>query len=86
MSMDYIDRLIALRVDHDMTQEHIAEIIHKSQQGYNHIERRRAKLTIEDFMLLCEFYNVCPEYFLGYLSEPRPLFSKNGCKKSLPPR
>ena len=34
--------------------------------GYDHIEKRRAKLSIEDFMKLCEFYNVLPDYFLGY--------------------
>jgi len=64
--MDYIDRLIAMRIDNDLSQRQIALIINKSQQGYDHIEKRRAKLTIEDFMKLCEFYNVRPGYFLGY--------------------
>lgn len=64
--MDYIDRLTAERIDRDLSQKQIAAVLNKSQQGYDHIEKRRAKLTIEDFMKLCEFYNVVPEYFLGY--------------------
>ena len=68
--MDYIDRLTAMRIDNDYTQKQIADVLHKSQQGYDHIEKRRAKLTIEDLIKLCEFYNVIPEYFLGYVSTP----------------
>ena len=72
--MDYIDRLIALRIDNDLTQAQMAKIINKSQQGYDHIEKRRARLTIEDFMKLCEYYNVNPEYVLGYTKERNPLY------------
>ncbi len=71
--MDYIDRLISMRVDNDLTQETIAHLINKTQQGYNHIEKRRARLSIEDFMTLCEFYNLSPEYFLGYTKDMKPL-------------
>ena len=71
--MDYIDRIIALREDRDLTQAQIASYLGRSQQGYAHIENRRAKLTIEDMMKLCEFYNVCPEYVLGYTPEKRAL-------------
>lgn len=67
--MDYIDRLIDMRIDRDLTQKKIAKVLNKSQQGYDHIEKRRAKLSIEDFMTLCEFYNVSPLYFLGYSEE-----------------
>ncbi len=65
--MDYIDRLIQQRIDSDLTQSEVAKVINKSQQGYDHIEKRRAKLTIEDFMKLCEFYDTDPDFFLGYI-------------------
>lgn len=71
--MDYLDRLIAERIDRDLSQKTVGEIINKSQQGYDHIEKRRAKLTIEDFMKLCEFYNVSPEYYLGYKEKRKAL-------------
>lgn len=64
--MDYIDRLIAMRLDNDLSQKTVATVLHKSQQGYDHIEKRRARLSIEDFMKLCEYYNTDPDYFLGY--------------------
>lgn len=64
--MDYIDRLISLRVDNDLTQTDVAKILNKSQQGYNHIEKRRAKLSIEDLVKLCKFYNITPNEILDY--------------------
>ncbi len=73
MRMDYIDKLIAQRIDHDLTQREVAAVIHKSQQGYDHIEKRRAKLSIEDFVALCRFYNLHPDYFLGFSSEKRKI-------------
>ncbi|MBQ7961608.1 MAG: helix-turn-helix transcriptional regulator [Clostridia bacterium] len=71
--MDYIDRLISVRIDKDLTQKEVANVISKSQQGYDHIEKRRAKLTIEDFIKLCDFYNINPLYFLGYENNIYPL-------------
>lgn len=62
--MDYLDKLIALRIDNDLSQKAVGKIIDKSQQGYDHIEKRRAKLTIEDFKTLCEFYKVSADEML----------------------
>lgn len=66
--MDYLDKLIALRIDHDLSQKEIGKIIDKSQQGYDHVEKRRAKLAIEDFKKLCEFYNVSADDLLDLKS------------------
>ncbi len=63
--MDYLDKLIALRIDNDYSQKQVAQIINKSQQGYDHIEKRRAKLSIEDFVKLCEFYKISADELLG---------------------
>lgn len=62
--MDYLDKLIALRTDNDLSQKIVAQVINKSQQGYDHIEKRRAKLAIEDFKKLCEFYKVSADELL----------------------
>ena len=62
--MDYLDKLIALRIDNDLSQKAVGKIINKSQQGYDHIEKRRAKLTIEDFKRLCDFYKVSSDELL----------------------
>lgn len=71
--MDYLDRLTAERIDRDLTQREVAAVINKSQQGYDHIEKRRAKLSIEDFIKLCDFYNIQPSFFLGFTDEKTPL-------------
>lgn len=63
--MDYIDRIKALREDNDLTQKDIAVILNKSQQGYAHLENRKAKFTVEDIIKLCLFFNVSSDYILG---------------------
>lgn len=63
--MDYRERMRGLREDRDLTQAQVAEIIQKSQQGYNHIEMGRAELKIEDLIRLCDFYNVSADYLIG---------------------
>lgn len=64
ITLDYIDKLIALRIDNDLSQNAVGKVINKSQQGYDHIEKRRAKLAIEDLKKLCEFYKVSADELL----------------------
>lgn len=63
--MDYRSRLREVREDRDFTQEEIGKLLHKSQQGYNHIEAGRAELKIDDLILLCRFYNLSADYLIG---------------------
>ena len=63
--MDYRERMRNLREDNDLTQQQVAKIINKSQQGYNHIETGRAELKIDDLIKLCNFYKVSADYFIG---------------------
>lgn len=63
--MNYRIRMRNLREDHDLTQKAVGAIIHKSQQGYSHIEEGRAELKIDDLILLCKFYGVSADYFIG---------------------
>lgn len=63
--MDYRERMRSLREDRDLTQAQVARILHKSQQGYNHIETGRAELKIDDLIRLCDFYRVTADYLIG---------------------
>ena len=63
--MDYRQRMRDLREDHDLSQAEVGKIIHKSQQGYSHIENGRAELKIEDLIELCKYYHVSADYFIG---------------------
>ena len=71
--MDYRIRLRNLREDRDLTQAELGKILHKSQQGYNHIEAGRAELKIEDLATLCRFYNVSADYLIGLTDEIKTL-------------
>lgn len=68
--MDYRKRLRELREDRDLSQAQVGEVIHKSQQGYNHIEKGRAELKIDDLKTLCAFYEVSADYIIGSTDDP----------------
>lgn len=63
--MDYIDRLTNLRIDRDIKQKEVADILGIKQSAYSKYEKRRTKLQIEDLIKLCEFYNVSADEILG---------------------
>ena len=63
--MDYIDRLTNLRIDRDIKQKEVADILGIQQSAYSKYEKRCAKLQIEDLIKLCEFYNVSADVILG---------------------
>ncbi|MFR5421508.1 MAG: helix-turn-helix domain-containing protein [Oscillospiraceae bacterium] len=69
--MDYRDIIRGVREDRDDTQARIGEVLHKSRQGYSHIESGRAELKIDDLIKLCKFYNLSADYLIGLTSTPR---------------
>ena len=71
--MNYRERIKNVREDRDLTQAQVGELLHKSQQGYNHIEMGRAELKIEDLATLCRFYNLSADYLIGLCDIPRKL-------------
>ena len=68
---DYRTRLRNVREDRDLTQAEIGKLLHKSQQGYNHIEAGRAELKIDDLVKLCKFYDLSADYLIGLVSKPK---------------
>lgn len=69
--MDYRRRLREIREDRDLTQAQVAKVLHKSQQGYSHIENGRAELKIDDLILLCNYYGLSADYIIGRTDGPR---------------
>ncbi len=63
--MDYIDKLTALREDHDLDQKDIAQILNCQQSAISKYEKRRARYKVEDIIKLCEYYHVSADYLLG---------------------
>ena len=71
--MDYRTRIKNVREDRDLTQSSVGKLLHKSQQGYNHIEAGRAELKIDDLKILCKFYNLSADYLIGLTDTPTAL-------------
>ena len=63
--LDYIDRLISLREDNDIEQKALAELLGITQSAYSKYEQRRCKMSIEDLIKLCKYYNVSADHILG---------------------
>ncbi len=82
--MTYRERLRNLREDRDLSQAELGALLHKSQQGYSHIENGRAELKIEDLAVLCRFYGVSADYLIGLTDDPGPQKNTNR-KGALPP-
>ena len=68
--MDYRTRIRNVSDDRDLTQADIGKVLHKSQQGYNHIEAGRAELKIEDLIKRCQYYNLSADYLIGLTNKP----------------
>lgn len=64
--MDYIDRLTNLRIDRDIRQAEVADVLGINQSAYSKYEKRRTKMQIEDLIKLCVFYQVSADYILGF--------------------
>ena len=60
-----IERLRALREDNDLSQQQIAQILGISQTMYARYERGANEFPLRHLVVLCDFYNVPSDYFLG---------------------
>lgn len=63
--MTHLEKLKALRVDRDLTQVQVAELLKISQITYSQYERGKRALPIEHLKTLCSFYRVQSDYILG---------------------
>ena len=63
--MDYVDKLTSLRIDRDIDQKTIAELLNCEQSAVSKYETRKARYKVEDIITLCEYYGVSADYILG---------------------
>jgi len=70
--MDYIERIRALREDHDITQQAIADILGTSQTMYARYERGANEMPLRHLITLCKFYDVSADYILGFTNKIEP--------------
>ena len=60
--MDYIDILIAIRKEKKLTQQDMANELNIARSTYSDIEHRKMKLNTEDFIKICNFFNISPSF------------------------
>lgn len=63
--MDYIQRIIDERIDHDETQRELAKAIDVNHIQWANYERRKNALPIRYLIEICKHYGVSADYLLG---------------------
>lgn len=58
-------RIQDLRVDSDLSQKQISEILHISQRSYSHYETGSRGIPIEMLIRLADYYDISVDYLLG---------------------
>lgn len=69
-------RLRDTREDRDYTQQQIATLLKMKYQQYQNYESGKREIPLHHLKTLCKFYDISPEYFLGFTKEPKPLPKK----------
>ena len=63
--MEYYERIKNLRIDHDKTQQDLADFLKTGQSYYAKYENGKRPLPIDRLRELCLYYNVSADYILG---------------------
>ncbi len=63
--MDYVERIKALREDHDLSQTVVAKAIHVAQTTYADYENRKVRMPIDCLIALAKYYDVDLNYITG---------------------
>lgn len=58
-------RIYDLRIDHDKTQQEIADILMCNRQVYARYERGLREIPVSMVIKLAKYYNVTTDYILG---------------------
>ena len=65
-------RIRDLREDSDLSQEHIANMLHVTQSTYSRYERGALEVPLDVLVRLAQFYHTSTDYLLGLTDEKRP--------------
>ena len=65
-------RIKNLRIDHDLTQRQISEMLNISQVSYSYYEINRRSMPLEILSKLADFYKTSIDYILYKTDEPSP--------------
>lgn len=69
MRLPYKTRIEDLRVDNDLTQKQVAEILHCQREVYRRYEKGTRELPLSYAIMLADYYNVSLDYLVGRKSK-----------------
>ena len=61
----YWKRIEDLRIDHDLTQQQVAEILHCKREVYRRYEKGIRELPLSYPITLAQYYKVSLDYLVG---------------------
>ena len=62
-----------LRIDSDLSQKKIGEILHISQRSYSHYESGSRNIPIEMLIRLADYYDTTIDYLVGRTDNKEPI-------------
>ena len=66
-------RIQDLRIDADLSQKKIGEILHISQRSYSHYETGSRNIPIEMLIRLADYYDTTIDYLVGRTDNKEPI-------------
>ncbi len=66
-------RIQDLRIDSDLSQKKIGEILHISQRSYSHYETGSRNIPIEMLIRLADYYDTTIDYLVGRTDKKDPI-------------
>ena len=66
-------RIQELRIDSDLSQKKIGEILHISQRSYSHYETGSRNIPIEMLIRLADYYDTTIDYLVGRTDNKEPI-------------
>ena len=63
--MNYATRIRNLRIDHDKSQQQIANILHTTKGQIGRYERGESSIPLRQLFTICQYYHVSADYILG---------------------
>ena len=72
----FLKRLEDLRIDNDLSQQDIADILHCQREVYRRYEKGTRELPLSYAVILADFYNISLDYLVGREDERKPFRSR----------
>lgn len=69
----FTQQLKEIRTQNKKTQEEIGNVLGITKQQYQLYESGKREIKVNQIITLCQYYNISPEYILGFTDEQKPL-------------